>query len=336
MKEMNDPQGRRRAVGILGALGGAAVLAPALAPRVAHGQAFSTKPMRIIVAFPPGASNDLMGRIIASEFSKGFAPNTTVENRPGGGTVIATDLVAKAPPDGHTLLVVSFPFPLINSLYPASRIDVTRDLVPIVGLTNTPNALVVRAESPFKTLRELLAFSRANPGKLSYASTGNGTSPHLGAELLKRLTNTFSVHIPYRGSAPAVTDLLGGLVDFMFDNLPNAVPHAKSGRMRVLAVTSERRSPSLPDVPTMAEAGVPGFLMEVWIGLVTTRGTPPAAVAAINREANRILALPEVRTRLDGLGLEARGGTPEAFARVVAADVAKWAKVVREASIKVE
>jgi tripartite-type tricarboxylate transporter receptor subunit TctC len=335
MKKMSDFENRRRAIGALGAwgaLGGAA----ALLPGAAWGQSFPSKPMRVIVAFPPGASNDLMGRIIASEMSKGFAPNSVVENRPGGGTVIATDLVVKAPPDGHTLLIVSFPFPLINSLYPGSRIDVTRDLLPIATLTTTPNALVVRADSPFKTLRDLIAFAKANPGKLSYASTGNGSSPHLGAELLKRLTGTFSVHIPYRGSAPAVTDLLGGLVDFMFDNLPNSVPHAKAGRMRVLAVTSAKRSPSMPDVPTMAEAGVPGFVMDVWIGLVTARGAPPTAIAALNRETNRILALPDVRTRLEGLGMEIRGGTPEAFGQLVAADVAKWARVVREANIKVE
>lgn len=331
MQDHSPQSGRRR---ILKTLGAGALL-PALVPG-AHAQAFPSRPVKVVVAFPPGASNDLLGRLVANEFAKGFAPGSLVENKPGGGTVIAADLVAKSPPDAHTLLIVSFPFPLINSLHAHAKLDVTRDFVPVASMTTTPNALVVRAESPHKTLKDLLAFARANPGKLSYASTGSGTSPHLGTELLKRLTNTFIVHVPYRGSAPAVTDLLGGQVDFMFDNLPNAVPHAKAGRMRILAVTSAKRAPSMPEVPTMEEAGVPGFVMDVWIGLVTTGGSPPAAVAALNREVNRILGQPEVRTRLDGLGMDVVGGTSEAFGKTIAADVAKWAKVVREASIKID
>ena len=299
-----------------------------------NAQAFPSKPMRVIIAFPPGAAHDTLGRILAAEFSKGYAPGSIAENKPGAGTVIATDFVAKSAPDGHTILVVGFPFPLINSMFPDSKLDVTRDFLPVVNIMSSPNALIARADLPHKSLAELLAAAKASPGKITYASVGNGSSPHMGMELLKRMAGVDILNVPYKGSAPARTAMLASEVDIMFDNLPNVVPMVKGGRMRALAVTSAARSPQLPEAPTMAEAGVPGYVMDIWFGVAVPAGTPPQAVASLNREINRIIALPEVKSRLEGMGLDIIGGSAESFGRTIAADVAKWSQVVREAGIK--
>jgi len=300
----------------------------------AHAQAFPSKPIRVIIAFPPGAAHDVLGRTLAMEFAKGFAPGSFAENKPGGGTVIATDLVAKSPADGHTILMVGFPFPLINSMFPESKIDVTRDFIPVVNVMSAPNALLVKADSPYRTMADLLAAAKKEPGKVSYASVGNGSSPHMGMELFRRSAGIDILNVPYRGSAPALTAMLGGEVNIMFDNLPNAVPHVKGGRLRALAVTSEKRTAALPDVPTMVEAGVPGYVMDVWFGVAVPAGTPAPVVASLNREINRILAVPEVKARLEGMGLDIIGGSSESFGRTINADVAKWSQVVREANIK--
>jgi tripartite-type tricarboxylate transporter receptor subunit TctC len=300
----------------------------------ANGQAFPSKPLRVIIAFPPGAAHDVLGRILATEFSKGYAPGSIAENKPGGGTVIATDFVAKSAPDGHTLLIVGFPFPLINSMFPDSKLDVTRDFLPVVNVMSSPNALIARADLPYKSLAELLAAAKASPGKITYASVGNGSSPHMGMELLKRVAGVDILNVPYKGSAPARTAMLASEVDIMFDNLPNVVPMVKGGRMRALAVTSAARSPQLPEAPTMAEAGVPGYVMDIWFGVAVPAGTPPQAAASLNREINRIIAQPEVKSRLEGMGLDLIGGSAESFGKTIAADVAKWSQVVREAGIK--
>lgn len=311
----------------------ASVLA-ALLPLAAFAQAYPSKGIRVVIAFPPGAAHDMLGRILAAEFSKGFAPGSIAENKPGGGTVIATDFVAKSPPDGHTILMVGFPFPLINSMFPSARIDVLRDFTAVINVMSSPNAMIVRGDSPYKTVGDLLAAARANPGKVTYASVGNGSSPHLGMELLKRIAGVDILNVPYKGSAPARTAMLGGEVDVMFDNLPNVVPSVKAGQLRLLAVTSPKRSQSMPDAPTMIEAGVPGYVMDIWFGVAVRAGTPPAAVAALNREINRIIATPEVKGRLEGLGLSIVGGSAEDFGKTVAADVDKWSAVVRDAGIK--
>ncbi len=299
-----------------------------------HAQAFPSKPIKEVIAFPPGAAHDTLGRILASEFSKGFAPASIAENKPGGGTVIATDFVAKAPADGHTILMVGFPFPLINSMFPGSGIDVTRDFVPVVNVMQSPNALISRADLPYRSLAEVIAAAKANPGKITYASVGNGSSPHMGMELLKKIAGVDILNVPYKGSAPARTAMLGGEVDIMFDNLPNVVPMVKGGRMRALAVTSQARSKLLPEAPTMAEAGVQDYVMNIWFGVAVPKGTPPSAVAALNQEINRIIATPEVKARLEGLGLDVIGGSAESFGKTIAADVAKWSQVVRDAGIK--
>lgn len=311
-----------------------AMLLAALLPATAPAQAFPSKPIRVVIAFPPGAAHDMLGRILAAEFAKGFAPGSIAENKPGAGTVIATDFVAKSPPDGHTILMVGFPFPLINSMFPSSKIDVLRDFIPVINVMSSPNGLIVKGDSPYKTLAELIASAKAYPAKVTYASVGNGSSPHMGMELLKRVAGVDILNVPYKGSAPARTAMLGGEVHVMFDNLPNVVPAVKAGQFRLLAVTSAARSPLMPDAPTMAEAGVPGYVMDIWFGVAVPAGTPPAAVATLNREINRIIALPEVKDRLGKLGLTINGGTAEAFAKTVAEDVAKWSAVARDAGIK--
>jgi len=305
------------------------VLAPA-----AVAQTYPSKGIRVVIAFPPGAAHDLLGRILAAEFSKGFAPGSIAENKPGGGTVIATDFVAKSAPDGHTLLMVGFPFPLINSMFPSSKLDVLRDFTPVINVMSSPNALIVRGDSRYKTVGELLAAAKANPGRVTYASVGNGSSPHLGMELLKSIAGVDILNVPYKGSAPARTAMLGGEVDVMFDNLPNVIPGVKAGQLRLLGVTSPARSHLMPEAPTMIESGVPGYVMEIWFGVAVPAGTPPAAVAALNREINRIVALPEVKERLERLGLNIVGGSAEGFTKTIATDVAKWSAVVRDAGIK--
>ena len=297
---------------------------------------FPSKPIKVVVPFPPGAFNDTLGRTLAQEFAKGFAPGSHVDNKPGGGTVIGTDFVAKSAPDGHTILIVAFPFALINSLHPQSKIDVTRDFTALAWAGSTPNILVVNPNSPYKTVRELLAAAKAKPGSIPYASTGNGSSNHLSMELFKLMSATDLNHIPYKGSAPAVTDLIGGQVQAMFDNVPNVIQHIKAGRLRALGITSAKRSAAMPDLPTIDEAGVPGYQVSVWFGVVAPAATPKDVVAKLNTEINRILALQEVKDRFSQGGIEIVGGTAEMFDKHVREQVATWGKVVKEGNIKAD
>ncbi len=302
----------------------------------AGAQTFPSKPIKVVVPFPPGAFNDTLGRTLAQEFAKGFAPGSHVDNKPGGGTVIGTDFVAKSAPDGHTILIVAFPFALINSLHPQSKIDVTRDFAALAWAGSTPNILVVNPNSPYKTVRDLLTAAKAKPGSIPYASTGNGSSNHLSMELFKLMSATDLNHIPYKGSAPAVTDLIGGQVQAMFDNVPNVIQHIKAGRLRALGITSAKRSAALPDLPTIDEAGVPGYQVSVWFGVVAPAATPKDVVAKLNTEINRILALPEVKERFSQGGIEIVGGSAEMFDKHVREQVATWSKVVKEGNIKAD
>ena len=299
-------------------------------------QAFPSKPIRIVVPFPPGAFNDTLGRTLAAEFSKGFAPGSLVENRPGGGTVIGTDHVMRSAPDGHTLLIVAFPFALINSLHAQAKIDVTRDFAPLVFVGATPNMLVVNPASPYKSVQDLIAAAKAKPGSIPYASTGNGSSNHLSMELFKIMAGVNLNHVPYKGSAPAVTDLIGGQVEALFDNTPNVLPHVKAGRLRALAVTSAKRSALAPDVPTVDEAGVPGYLVQVWFGVVAPAATPKDIVTKLNAEINRIISSPEVKERFAAAGVEVVGGSAESFGAHIKEQANTWGKVVRDANIKAD
>ncbi len=299
-------------------------------------QSFPSKPIKIVVPFPPGAFNDTLGRTLASEFAKGFAPGSLVENRPGGGTVIGTDAVMRSPPDGHTLLVIAFPFALINSLHAHAKIDVTRDFAAITYVGATANLLVVNPNSPYKSVKDVIAAAKAKPGAIPYASTGNGSSNHLSMELFKLMAGVNLNHIPYKGSAPAVTDLIGGQVEALFDNTPNVLPHVKAGRLRALAVSSPKRSALVPDLPTVDEAGVPGYRMQVWFGVVAPAATPKDVIAKLNGEVNRIISSPEVKERFALAGVEVVGGSPESFGAHIKEQVETWGKVVKDASIKAD
>jgi len=299
-------------------------------------QSFPSRPIRIVVPFPPGAFNDTLGRTLAGEFGKGFAPGSFVDNKPGGNTVIGSDFVAKAAPDGYTLLGVAVPFALLGSLSPQAKIDPLRDFTPVAYAGFTPNILVVNTATPYKSVKDLIDAARAKPGSIAYASTGNGTSNHLSMELFKAMAGVDLTHIPYKGSAPAVTDLIGGQVQALFDNTPNVLPQIKAGKLRALAVTSAKRFALVPDLPTMAEVGVPGYEVSVWFGTVAPAGTPREVVQKINAEINRILALPEVKERFAGAGIEIVGGTPETFGALLRKDVAMWAKLVKDANIKAD
>ncbi len=299
-------------------------------------EGYPSKPIRIIVPYPPGGFNDTLARTLGQKLNQKWGQSVVVDNRPGGGTTIGTNLVAKAPADGHTLLVVSFAFGVNPSLYQQLPYDTRRDFAPVVLAAGTANVLVVNPQLPVKSVLDLIALAKAKPGKLNYASAGNGSSNHLSMELFKSMAGVDMVHVPYKGSAPAVTDLIGGQVDVMFDNVPNVLQHVKAGKLRGLAVSSKARSPFTPDLPTVAEAGVPGFDVSVWFGVVAPSGTPKAVVFQLNAEINRILKLPEVVESFHKQGVDPLGGTPDAFAEFLRDQSVKWAKVVKDSGAKAE
>jgi tripartite-type tricarboxylate transporter receptor subunit TctC len=311
------------------------LLIAALALGTAAAQSWPTRPLRYIVPFPPGAFNDTLARTLAAELPKTLGQPVVVENRPGGNTIIGTEIAAKSPPDGYTLYGAALPFSVIQSLYKTS-FDVTKDFAPITLAGVTPNLLVANPSAPVNNVRELLAYARANPAKLNYASTGNGTSNHLSFELFKAMTQTSITHVPYKGSAPAVTDLIAGQVQVMFDNTPNVLPHVRAGKLKALAVSSKTRSALAPEVPTVDEAGVPGYDVTVWFGVLTVAGTPRDVVQKLNTEMVKILVSPEIKERFGRMGVEVVAGTPEHFSGFLKGEVERWARVVRDAGIKAD
>jgi len=301
-----------------------------------HAQGYPGKPIRIIVPFPPGAFNDQLARVLSQRLHERWGQPVVVDNRPGGATVIGTELAAKAAPDGYTLLVVSFAFAVNPSLQSRLPYDSLKDFTPVLLAAVTPNLLVVNPSVPAKSVKELLALAKSKPGSLNYATAGNGTSPHLSMELFKSMTGADFVHIPYKGSAPAVADILGGQVGVMFDNAPNVLQQVKAGKLRALAVSSGKRSPIAPDLPTIAEAGVPGFDVEVWFGIVAPAATPKDVVTKLNAEINRALRLPEVTAGFRNQGVEVVGGTPEQFSAHLRGQISKWAKVVKDTGVHLD
>ncbi len=302
----------------------------------AFAQSYPTRPIKIVVPYPPGGFNDTLGRTLAAKFSDEWGQPAVVENKPGGNTLIGTDFAAKSAPDGYTLLVVAFPFAVTPSLIRNMPYDTVKDFAPIILAATSPNLLVVNPQLQVKSVAELIAMAKAKPGTLNYASTGNGSSNHISMELFKSLAGVDIMHIPYKGSGPAVTDLLGGQVLLMFDNVPNVLPQVKAGKLRALAVSGDKRTPLAPEVPTVAEAGVPGYELTVWFGLVAPAGTPREIVAKLNAEVLKILAMPDVRERFLAQGVEPVGSTPEQFGEHIRAQMAKWAKVVQDAGVKAE
>ncbi|HEY6820752.1 MAG TPA: tripartite tricarboxylate transporter substrate binding protein [Burkholderiales bacterium] len=302
-----------------------------------HGfaQGWPAKPLRYIVPFPPGAFNDTLARTLSAELPKGLGQPVIVENRPGGNTIIGTEAAARSPADGYTLFGAALPFAVIQSLYKTS-FDVTKDFAPITLAGVTPNLLVANPNVPFSDVRGLIAYARANPGKLNYASTGNGTSNHLSFELFKTMTGTHITHIPYKGSAPAVTDLIAGQVDVMFDNTPNVLPQVRAGKLKGIAVSTKARTPLAPDIPAVDEAGVPGYDVSVWFGVLTVAGTPREIVQRLNSEMVRVLSSPDIKERFAKMGVEVVAGSPEQFSGFLKGEVGRWAKLINDAGIKAD
>jgi len=318
----------------------AASLAGTLAlwpPVVVAADSYPAKPIRFVVAFPPGGGTDIIARSIAQKLAERLAQHVVVDNRPGAGGNIGTDIVAKSAPDGYTILMGSAgPLAINASLFAKMSFDPIKDLAPVTLAASTPNVLVVHPSLPARTVKELIALARSRPGEINFASSGHGTPAHLAGELFDSMTGVKLVHVPYKGAAPALADLLGGQVQLMFSTMPPALPHVKDGKLRALAVTSRKRSPAAPELPTIDEAALPGFEAITWHGVVAPAGTPAAIIARLNREIVAILHLPEVVERLSGQGTEALGSTPEEFASYIKSESVKWAKVVRESGAKAE
>jgi tripartite-type tricarboxylate transporter receptor subunit TctC len=305
----------------------------------AYAQSTSTypaRPVRIVVPQSPGASTDTTARLIAQKLSPALGQTVIVENRPGAGSVIGTEVVAKATPDGHTLLVVASSITLNPILHKNLSWHPMRDFAPITQLSSFPNILVVHPAVPVKTVNDLIALAKSKPGALNYGSAGTATGTHLSAELFKYMTGTDMVHVPYKGGGAAIPALLGGQVQLMFSTTVSALTHVRAGKLRALAVTSPKRWPSVPDVPSIAEAGVPGYDHTPWNGFLAPAKTPRAIVARLNEETARILHSPDVKAVFTNEGAEPVGNKPEEFAATIKSEIAKWSKVIQAAGIKAD
>ena len=303
----------------------------------AFAQSYPNKPVKLIVPFPAGGTTDIMGRLVAQKLSERLGQQFIVDNRAGAGGNIGADLVAKSAPDGYILLVGTVGTNAINaSLYTKMPYDTAKDFVPIALIAAVPNVVIVNPNVPVKSIKELIALARSQPGKLNFASSGNGTSIHLAGELFNTMAGVKMNHIPYKGSAPALIDLVGGQVEVGFDNLPSALPQIKAGKLRALAVTTSKRSPVLPDLPTVEETGLAGYEASSWFALFAPAGTAKEIITRLNSEVVAILKLPDVSERLAAQGAEASSFSPEQFAAFTRAEMTKWAKVVKDAGATVD
>ena len=311
------------------------VLALGVATGVAAAQGYPTKPIRMVVTFPSGGAPDILARMVSEK--AGLGQPVMVDNKPGAGGNIGAEIVAKAPGDGYTLVMGTVGTHSINgALYAKMPYDMVKDFTPVSLIASAPNLLVVNNDLPVKNVRELIAYMKANPNKLSFGSPGIGTSVHVSGELFKSMTGTSMTHVPYKGRQFALPDLLGGQIQLMFDNMPSALPMAREGKLRALGQTTARRSPAAPDVPTIAEQGLPGFEATTWFAVFAPAGTPRDVVTKVHGEMVRIFNLPDVRQRLQTLGLDPVLSSPDELARYQAAEIAKWAKVVRESGARAE
>ena len=298
---------------------------------------FPDRPVRIVVPYPPGGFNDTLARVAGDRLTKIWNQPVLVENRPGGNTLIGNNVVAKSPPDGYTILITPLPFAALPGLYGAKLpYDALKDFQPLILAGNTQNVLAVRNELPVNNVKELLDYAKKNPGKLNYGSTGSGSSNHLSMELLMRMTGTRMTHVPYKGSAPAVLAIIAGDIDVLFDNLPNLLQQIKAGKMKAIAVTGSDRASLLPSLPTVAEAGVPGYEVSVWFGMQLPAGTPKTLVERMNQDIARVLREPDVVKLFREQGVEVIASSPEVFGKLVQREVAKWTEVINGANIKVE
>lgn len=300
-------------------------------------QTFPEKTVRIVVPYPPGGFNDTLARISSDRLGKIWSQPVVVENRPGGNTTIGNSYVAKAPADGHTILVTPLPFSAMPGLYGAKLpYDALKDFRALILAGSAQNALVTRKGLNIKSAKELVEYAKANPGKLNYGSTGSGSSNHLSMELLMNMTGTKLTHVPYKGSAPAVAALMAGEIDVLFDNVPNVVQQIRAGTINAIGVSGLKRTALLPDTPTVAESGVPGFEVNVWFGMQVPGATPTAIVNQVNRELANIYRQPDVTKRFNDQGVEVIASTPEEFSKLLQSEVAKWSKLIKEANIRIE
>jgi tripartite-type tricarboxylate transporter receptor subunit TctC len=310
---------------------GAAAL-PAIS-RFAWAQAYPTRPVRIIVPFPPGGPYDIVARLIGPPLSERLGQPFIIENRPGAGGNIGTEAVVRAPADGYTLLLVGVGSAINVTLYDKLSFKFIQDITPVAAISRVPNIMEVNPSFPAKTVPEFIAYAKANPGKINMASGGNGTAAHVTGELFKIITGVNLIHVPYRGSGPALTDLIGGQVQVTFDPLPSSIEHIRAGKLRALAVTTAARSEALPEIPTVGEF-VPGFEASAWYGVGVPKNTPAEIVDKLNREINAALANPKLKERFADLGSTVMAGSPAEFGNHIADETEKWSKVIRAANIK--
>ena len=302
----------------------------------AQAQTYPVKPIRIIVPFAPGGGADIIARILAQKMTDSWGQQVVVDNRAGASGNIGNELVAKAAPDGYTLLMASSALAINPSVYKSVPYDAVRDFAPITRPALLPNILVVHPSLPVKTVKDLVVLAKSKPGQISYASAGAGTGTHLAGEMFKIMAGVDMVHVPYKGGGAVISDLLGGQVALTFATLPSVMPYVKAGRLRAVAMTTTQRWPGLPEVPTIAESGLPGFEISTWIGLLAPAGTPKDVVGNLHGEMVRILKLPDVRERFESLGMEPVGDTPDQFAQYIRSELAKYAKVVKQSGARVD
>ncbi len=302
---------------------------------LAAAENYPNRPVRMIVPYTPGGNTDVIARLIARGLTQNLGQQFVVDNRPGGNTLIGTELVARAPADGYTIMLTTLTFTVVPSLYRKLPFDVVKDYTPITLAVTLPNVLVIYPGIPARTMKEFIDYAKANPDKLSYASTGSGTSPHLSMELLKSMAQIDLAHVPYKGGAPALTDLIGGQVIAQFIGLPVAVPHIASGKLRALAVTSRKRATAAPTIPTVGET-FPGYEMDPWFGMLGPAGMPQDVAMKLQREVARILFAPEMKDHLNSLGAEPAATKPAEFAAHIKTEIARYAQVVKIAGLKVE
>jgi tripartite-type tricarboxylate transporter receptor subunit TctC len=315
------------------ALAVAALGLATVAPQAAED--YPTKPVKWVVPYTPGGTTDILARIMAQYLSEQLGQQFIIDNRPGAGNNIGTEVVANASPDGYTLLLVNPANGINVTLYKKLPFNFLRDIAPVAGITRVPNVMEVTPAFPAKNVAEFIAYAKANPGKINMASSGNGTSVHLSGELFMAMTGIKMTHVPYRGSAPAITDIIAGTVDVLFDNMPASIEFIRSGKIRALAVTTDTRNPALPDVPIVGDT-VPGYEASAWFGMGAPKGTPAAIIEKINKAVNDALADPKVKAKLADLGGVPLAGTPEDFGMVMASETEKWSKVVKFAGISIE
>lgn len=313
-------------------------VAPAAVPETRDTAApgYPNRPLRWIVPYGPGGGADTVARMVGQKLAESWAQQVVIDNRPGAAGIVGADVAAKAKPDGYTLLMAATPHAVNVSLYNQLPFDLTRDFAAVILVASFPNILVTHPSVPVASIKELIAFAKSRPGQLNFASNGNGTSPHLAMELFKTLAGIRMIHVPYKSSSQALTDLLGGQVSLMFPNLPSALPHVRAGKLKALAVTGIKRSPAAPGIPTMAEDGVPGYAADTWNGILVPAATTKGVVIKLNSELAKLLHRPDLKERLLTLGAETTGSTPEEFSAFIKAEITKWAQVIKNAGIRAD